>query len=154
MKRSSSVEGNFHLGLTRANTSFRRPLQLQFLTSKQIQLLIVLDTQLGNSHRQMSRSLPVDSQVRGHRLCLATDQLNVKREAQNASFDLVVLPISSSANIKPQTSTIKLLQTFPAKNGLCFFSSPTVVIGPCPGQMMVSSGNVRIFSRLFCTASR
>src|ERR1700741_2698292 len=44
-------------------------------------------------------------------------------------------------------------QTFPAKNGLCTFSSPTVVIGPCPGQMMVSSGNVRIFSRLFRNAS-
>src|SRR6478736_8744615 len=45
-------------------------------------------------------------------------------------------------------------QTLPAKNGLCCFSSPTVVIEPCPGQMMVSSGNVRIFSRLFCNASR
>src|ERR1700747_2427788 len=44
-------------------------------------------------------------------------------------------------------------QTFPAKNGLCCFSSPTVVIGPCPGQMMVSSGNVRIFSRLFRRAA-
>src|SRR6476619_7442091 len=45
-------------------------------------------------------------------------------------------------------------QTLPAKNGLCCFSSPTVVIGPCPGQMMVSSGDVRIFSTLFCKASR
>jgi hypothetical protein len=51
-----------------------------------------------------------------------------------------------------QTSTVKH-QTFPAKNGLCTFSSPTVVIGPCPGQMMVSSGSVRIFSRLFRNAS-
>src|SRR5205823_14385828 len=52
-----------------------------------------------------------------------------------------------------QTSTIKH-QTLLAKNGLCCFSSPTVVIGPCPGEMIVSSGNVRIFSRLFCKASR
>src|SRR5882724_2805743 len=44
-------------------------------------------------------------------------------------------------------------QTLPAKNGLCSFSSPTVVIGPCPGQMIVSSDSVRIFSRLFCSAS-
>ena len=36
----------------------------------------------------------------------------------------------------------------PAKNGLCSFSSPTVVIGPCPGQMIVSLGNVRIFSTI------
>src|SRR5437660_7871061 len=42
---------------------------------------------------------------------------------------------------------------FAAKNGLCRFSSPTAVIGPCPGQMIVSSGNVRIFSRLFRKAS-
>src|SRR6478736_10554791 len=45
-------------------------------------------------------------------------------------------------------------QTLPAKNALCCFSSATVVIGPWPGQMIVSSGNVRIFSRLFCKASR
>src|SRR5438046_6232647 len=48
----------------------------------------------------------------------------------------------------------KGLHTRPAKNGLCCFSSPTVVIGPCPGQMIVSFGNVRIFSRLFRKASR
>src|SRR3954454_10097054 len=52
-----------------------------------------------------------------------------------------------------QTSNVQH-QTLLAKNGLCRFSSPTVVIGPCPGQMIVSSGNVRIFSRLFCNASR
>ena len=40
------------------------------------------------------------------------------------------------------------------RTGCARFSSPTVVIGPCPGQMMVSSGKVRIFSRLFCKASR
>src|SRR2546423_13438291 len=51
-----------------------------------------------------------------------------------------------------QTSSIKR-QALPAKNGLCRFSSPTVVIGPCPGQMIVSSGNVSIFSRLFRKAS-
>ena len=51
-----------------------------------------------------------------------------------------------------QTSNLKH-QTFPAKNGLCTFSSPTVVIGPCPGQIMVLSGNVRILSRLFRNAS-
>src|ERR1051326_2958476 len=39
------------------------------------------------------------------------------------------------------------------KNGLCCFSSPTVVSGPCPGQSIVSSGNVRIWSRLFRNAS-
>src|SRR5438132_14026297 len=44
-------------------------------------------------------------------------------------------------------------QTLPAKNGLCIFSSPTVVIGPCPGQMIVSSGKVITFSRLFFIAS-
>src|SRR5262249_61283546 len=52
-----------------------------------------------------------------------------------------------------QTSNIEH-QTLPTKNGLCCFSSPTVVTGPCPGQMMVSSRNVRIFSRLSCKASR
>src|SRR5258705_13383456 len=52
-----------------------------------------------------------------------------------------------------QTSNIKR-QTLPAKNGLCCFSSPTVVIGPWPGPIMVSFGKVRIFSRLFCKASR
>src|SRR6476469_2458289 len=52
-----------------------------------------------------------------------------------------------------QTFNIKR-QTLPAKNGLCCFSSATVVIGPCPGQMMVSSDKVRIFSMLFCKASR
>src|ERR1043166_7080786 len=50
-------------------------------------------------------------------------------------------------------TNIHKAQTLPAKNGLCTFSSPTVVIGPCPGQMIVSSGNVRIFSRLFRNAS-
>src|SRR6266446_2582806 len=45
------------------------------------------------------------------------------------------------------------LRDLAAKNGLCFFSSPTVVIGPWPGQMIVSSGSARIFSRLFRTAS-
>src|SRR2546425_872766 len=39
------------------------------------------------------------------------------------------------------------------KNGLCAFSSPTVVSGPCPGHRIVSSGNVRICSRLFRNAS-
>src|SRR5437762_502877 len=43
--------------------------------------------------------------------------------------------------------------TLPTKNGLCAFSSPTVVIGPWPGQMTVSSGSVKIFSRLFRNAS-
>jgi len=52
-----------------------------------------------------------------------------------------------------QSLALPFAQTFPAKNGLCAFSSPTVVIGPCPGQMIVSSGSVRIFSRLFCSAS-
>ena len=51
-----------------------------------------------------------------------------------------------------QTSDINH-QTFPTKNGLCAFSSPTLVIGPCPGQMIVSSGNVKILSRLFRIAS-
>src|SRR3982751_5684081 len=64
--------------------------------------------------------------------------------------------VSSSALLTSrnlhQTSNLKH-QTFPEKNGLCSFSSPTVVIGPCPGQIIVSSGNVRIFSRLFRNAS-
>src|SRR5438552_11976294 len=64
---------------------------------------------------------------------------------------LVVPPCSppklhQSSNIKPHS--------FSTKKGLCLFSSPTVVIVPCPGQRIVSSGNVRIFSRLFCNASR
>src|SRR5690554_4446594 len=40
-----------------------------------------------------------------------------------------------------------------AKKGLCRFSSPTEVSGPWPGQITVSSGRVRIFSRLFLQAS-
>src|SRR4030095_8897404 len=52
-----------------------------------------------------------------------------------------------------QTSNLEH-HTLPTKNGLCCFSSATVVIGPCPGQMIVSYGKVRIFSRLFCKASR
>ena len=40
----------------------------------------------------------------------------------------------------------------PQKNGLCAFSSATVVSGPCPGQSSVSGGRVRICSRTFCRA--
>ena len=36
------------------------------------------------------------------------------------------------------------------KNGLCSFSSATVVNGPCPGQISVSAGNEKICSRTFC----
>src|SRR3569833_1216163 len=39
------------------------------------------------------------------------------------------------------------------KNGLCAFSSATVVSGPCPGQINVSGGSVRIWSRTFCFAN-
>src|SRR3982074_1573690 len=39
-----------------------------------------------------------------------------------------------------------------AKKGLCTLSFATVVIGPCPGQMMVSGGRDSIFSRLFFLA--
>src|SRR5437867_8878690 len=71
------------------------------------------------------------------------------------SANFLVLCCNSSLLLfihEHQTSTIKL-HTLPAKNGLCCFSSPTVVIGPCPGQMIVSLGNVSIFSRLFRKAS-
>src|SRR5439155_11814165 len=60
--------------------------------------------------------------------------------------------LSICCYILHRTSHIKH-QSLPAKNGLCCFSSTTVVMGPCPGQIIVSSGNVRIFSRLFCNAS-
>lgn len=40
-----------------------------------------------------------------------------------------------------------------AKNGLCTFCSPTVVSGPWPGQMTVSSLNVRISARFVASAS-
>ena len=38
------------------------------------------------------------------------------------------------------------------KNGLCAFSSATVVSGPWPGQIKVSGGSVKICSRTFCFA--
>lgn len=38
------------------------------------------------------------------------------------------------------------------KNGLLACSWPTVVRGPCPGQIIVSDGSVRMFSRTFCLA--
>jgi len=38
------------------------------------------------------------------------------------------------------------------KNGLCAFSSATVVNGPWPGQISVSGGSEKICSRTFCFA--
>ena len=39
------------------------------------------------------------------------------------------------------------------KNGLCSFSSATIVSGPEPGQIKVSAGSVRICSRIFYLAN-
>src|SRR6266496_6573280 len=78
-----------------------------------------------------------------------------KRRFQTAtsSFEHSALFRHSSFVIRASSLTVIKDQMRPAKNGLCSFSSPTVVIGPCPGQMIVSSDSVRIFSTLFCNAS-
>src|SRR5512140_2471036 len=82
-----------------------------------------------------------------------------KSEAQSERFETTIchLGIRTWFVIRDSSFVIKLAallhQVLPAKNGLCCFSSPTVVIGPCPGQMIVSSRNVRIFSRLFRNAA-
>jgi hypothetical protein len=119
--QSSSPERNFHLELTQANTSFRRLLQPRFPTSRQIPLLIVLDTPHGSSRQQMSNFSRVDSQVRDPRSYLATDRSRLRLEAQNVSSDPVIPPISSSGNIKPQTSTLKLLSSLPRKERVVLF---------------------------------
>ena len=142
----SSQPRNFHPGLIQANRGFGGLPRTLFLISKQTQLLIALDTRHGNSHPQKSRFSRADLQGPVHQSYLVIDRLKLEFEAQSASSEFVILPTSSFANIKYH-------QTLPAKNGLCCFSSPTVVIGPCPGQMIVSFGNVRIFSTLLRSAS-
>src|SRR3954463_657578 len=98
----------------------------------------------------MFRSALADFQLRVLTLSAANDPRGLEFANQRFSCAPEV-PLCSrrepTSNLKPQTSN------FAAKNGLCRFSSPTVVIGPCPGQMIVSFGNVRILSRLFCKAS-
>src|ERR1700730_3739610 len=53
---------------------------------------------------------------------------------------------------RSRNSLIQTLNYRVAKKGLCTLSFATVVIGPCPGQMMVSGGRDNIFSRLFFLA--
>jgi len=96
--------------------------------------------------RQTFRSARADFQSPGLTLYAANDQrapnFQTKRFCTREEFRF-----AHDANLH-QTSNIKR-QTLPAKKGLVLFLSPTDVIGPCPGQMIVSSGNVRIFSRCF-----
>src|SRR4029078_269006 len=70
-----------------------------------------------------------------------TDETQIKRFKINREKSVLVCGEIQTSN-------------FAAKNGLCCFSSTTVVMGPCPGQIIVSPGKVRIFSRLFFKASR
>jgi len=65
-----------------------------------------------------------------------------------SSLSRVLAVLLGSCELPPPN----LLRSSAQKNGLCAFSSATVVNGPWPGQSNVSAGSVRICSRTACRA--
>src|SRR3954447_16579151 len=89
--------------------------------------------------------------VRPSNSALSTSS-NLKHQTSNLRFVCHVEPVETSPCL-PSRRFLDYARNDSAKKGLCAFSLPTVVSGPWPGQMIVSSGSVRIFSALVCTAS-